>query len=263
MRVEEPEAKRRRFSERTGQAARAPLGASPRADRRGEHALRKSGRKILAVELHLDEVHGQRVLVEREHPVLIRVGQRPHLVQYVRGQLALDQLRLCPLPRHLPRRVGAELHKVRLVLLGIRGYQPLRLVDAGFRLAVHLHYGKRRSLRTDLVQHSIRNLRHLLRNQLEEFRDLVAKHQVQRVDLPFVHLGEFGEVYRGKLLLHHSRIWKVSQRQPPLLGNLLVVLRQIRYQLLLLLGLPKHSRHLPFQVVYDVSVHFGQPCSLD
>ena len=50
--------------------------------------------EVVAVTLHLDQVQRQGELVAVQHPVLVVVGQPPHLAQHVARQLGLEELLL-------------------------------------------------------------------------------------------------------------------------------------------------------------------------
>lgn len=52
------------------------------------------GRQVVPVDLHVDEVHGQRELVLVQEPVLVDVRQFPDLAEHRVRQLRLHHLRL-------------------------------------------------------------------------------------------------------------------------------------------------------------------------
>ena len=61
---------------------------------RRDQMFRKLIGKIVALELDVDEVHGQRELVGVQHPVFVDVRQFPDFAEDVVGQLRLDHLLL-------------------------------------------------------------------------------------------------------------------------------------------------------------------------
>lgn len=62
------------------------------------------GRQLIALDLHVDQVHGQREFVGVQKSVSVHVGELPDLAQHRIGQLRLDQLRLSGCIRHTARR---------------------------------------------------------------------------------------------------------------------------------------------------------------
>lgn len=60
----------------------------------GHQVRRQLRRKLVTVQLHVDEVHRQGKLVSVHHAVLVNVRQLPDLAQYGVGKLRLDHLRL-------------------------------------------------------------------------------------------------------------------------------------------------------------------------
>lgn len=56
--------------------------------------VRQLGRQVVAVDLDVDEVHGERELVLVQEAVLVDVGQLPDLAEHRVRQLGLDHLRL-------------------------------------------------------------------------------------------------------------------------------------------------------------------------
>mmetsp|Transcript_109137 Transcript_109137/g.338924 ORF Transcript_109137/g.338924 Transcript_109137/m.338924 type:complete len:500 (+) Transcript_109137:187-1686(+) len=207
-------------------------------------------------------MHSQRILVEGKGPVLVHVGQRPDLVQDVGGELALHHGRLGLLPREPPRCVRPQSEEVCSVVLGVWGNQPLGLVDGGLGGAAHLHH---REGRHDLADGALGlvDLGGLLGYELHQLREVQAEHVLQDLHLLLVDLRELREVALRQLLLHGLGIREVAQRQALVLGNLMINRGQVCHQLLLLLLLAKHARHLSLESVQDVGVHLGQPGALD
>mmetsp|Transcript_42424 Transcript_42424/g.112291 ORF Transcript_42424/g.112291 Transcript_42424/m.112291 type:complete len:528 (+) Transcript_42424:107-1690(+) len=221
--------------------------------------------KILALQPHLDQVHGEGVFVEREGPVLVHVGQRPDLVQDAGRQHALYQLRLGLLSRYPALLVRPQGLKVTSVLVDVGRAQPLGLPRGVLRRAPGLHHCKRRSRSADLLQVQQVLATRLVRHHLEQPWNVVAQHGLQSVHLLLVQLGELVKVRArdGELFLHHPGVREVAESQALLLGDVLVNAREVCYQLLLLLALPHERRHLSFEVVHEEGVNLRKPRPLD
>mmetsp|Transcript_32280 Transcript_32280/g.102599 ORF Transcript_32280/g.102599 Transcript_32280/m.102599 type:complete len:533 (-) Transcript_32280:102-1700(-) len=226
------------------------------------HLRRQGGGDVLAVQLHLGEVPGQRVLVERQGPVLVHVRQGPDLVQGVGRQLALHHLRLGLLAGDLPLGVRADRHELCPVVLDIGRHQPLGLVHRGLRGAPDLDHREGRGHGADDADSALHLLR-LLGQQLEEPGEVHAEHAVQELHLLLVDIRELRKVPVRELLLHGLRLREVAEGQLLLLRKLLVDGREVRDELALGAVLAEHRRHLLLEVLEEEGVHLGHPGALD
>lgn len=162
--------------------------------------------QLVAIELDLDEVLGQRKLLLIQHAVTVTVGQLPDLAQDAVGQLGRHHLLLGVDTGYLAvdGRQGVE----ELIVDGlVFGHDPLLLIGTLLgALPVALVEGALGGAVEGAALHELRGHAYLLlADEVHQGRDLVAQHVVHRLDQLGLQRVEFGEVIVLQLLLQEEK----------------------------------------------------------
>lgn len=156
----------------------------------------------MALQLHFDEVIGQRKLLVIKHAVLVDVCQLPDLPQHRVGQFGLHHLFLGVGAGHLA--VDGRQRVEDLVVGGfVTGHHPLGLVDAlAGTLAVAVAEGPvKGAVEGAALHHGVGTLGLLLADKDHQAGDVVGQHVVHGLQEFGLQRLEFVEVLSLKLVL--------------------------------------------------------------